>query len=409
MVKDLKQSPELSIHRISAIQPRIESIDILRGVVMIIMALDHVRDFFHREALIDSPTNLATTTPLLFLTRWITHYCAPVFVFLSGISASLAGQKKTKNELSIYLVKRGLWLIIAELIIINFSLSFDPGFSSFFLQVIWVIGCSMILLGLMIKAPVTVIAFAGLLIILGHNALDYFQFANEKKSLIMDIFLRAQWTEYPIGGGRTIKIAYAVLPWTAVMLLGYACGSLYTSLYLPKSRRKILIAAGIGMVLLFILLRLPNIYGDPSPWQPQKNFLFTLFSFINTSKYPPSLLYLCMTIGPALILLGLLENRQLFISKFLMAYGKVPFFYYVLHFYLIHLLCLLFFFGSGHPASEAIDPKGLLVIFGRPVKFGFDLWVVYLVWFFIVALLYYPCKWFGFYKKRHRHWWLSYI
>lgn len=388
---------------------RMESIDVVRGLVMIVMTLDHVRDFFHRDAFLDSPTNLATTTPVLFLTRWITHYCAPVFVFLSGISAYLVGQKKNKNELSAYLIKRGCWLILAELIIVNFSLSFDPGFSSFLLQVIWAIGCSMVVLGLMVKAPMTLIAIVGLLIFFAHNLLDYLPAANENKSMAMDLFLRAQWSEYPIAGGKTVKVAYAILPWMSVMFLGYVCGTIFTANRSSTKRRKTLIVMGAGLIGFFIHLRLLNSYGDPSPWQSEKNFLFTLFSFVNTSKYPPSLLYLCMTIGPALLVLGLLEGRNWFFQKLLLVYGKVPFFYYVLHFYLIHILCVIVFYTNGGEHKEAFDSSAPLLMYGRPVQFGFDLWVVYLVWILVVALLYYPCQWFGRYKKNHRQWWLSYL
>jgi uncharacterized membrane protein len=412
MVEFLKQPQrehKMDIRNISPSNMRVESIDIVRGLVMIVMALDHVRDFFHRDAFLDSPTNLATTTPVLFLTRWITHYCAPVFVFLSGISAYLAGQKKTKSELSTYLIKRGCWLILAELVIVSFGLSFDPAFSSFLLQVIWVIGWSMVALGLMVKAPTVVIVMVGLCIFLAHNMLDYLPAANENKSMAMDLFLRAQWSEYRIAGGKTIKVAYAILPWMSVMFLGYVCGKIFTANYSSAKRRKVLITIGAGMMVFFVLLRLLNSYGDPSPWQTQNNFLFTLFSFVNTTKYPPSLLYLCMTIGPALVVLGLIEGRTWFFGKLLLVYGKVPFFYYVLHFYLIHLLCVATFFINGGEHKEAFDTSAPLLIYGRPVHFGFDLWVVCLVWILVVAMLYYPCQWFGGYKKNHRQWWLSYV
>jgi uncharacterized membrane protein len=389
---------------------RIQSIDILRGAVMVIMALDHVRDFIHIGAFTQNPTDLNTTTPVLFLTRWITHFCAPIFIFLSGISAFISGQKKSRKELSTFLIKRGAWLLIVELVIVNFSLSFDPYFRSFFLQVIWAIGWSMIILGALVRTSLPVIAIVAALLLFGHNLVDYANLLSTGTAgVLCQLLLTGKWTVIPMAGSVKAIAAYAILPWTAVMLLGYIAGNLYKKSVHPIARKNMLVVAGLSMLILFFFLRILNQYGDPSPWSLQKNGLFTFFSFFNVTKYPVSLQYTCMTLGPALILLAVLEQSKNRFSRFLIVYGKVPFFYYIIHFYLIHLICMVIFFGQGYSMNEALDPSVPLIMYFRPLVFGVSLTSVYLVWIALVASLYYPCKWFGQYKQTHRHWWLSYI
>ncbi|MBG9378688.1 DUF1624 domain-containing protein [Panacibacter sp. DH6] len=387
---------------------RIVSIDILRGAVMIIMALDHVRDFFHIHAFDDDPTNLATTTPLLFFTRWITHFCAPVFLFLSGTSAFLAGQKKTTKEHSIFLIKRGLWLVFVELIVITLGWTFNPLYNVFILQVIWAIGCSMIILGLLVRTSLPVIFITGLIITAGHNIIDYIQPPQEGPAYVVyTILFKGAFAFFPYTAQRGFLDVYAILPWTGVMLLGYAAGKYFLPQVTAGKRKQALMTLGIATTLLFVVLRFINGYGDPKPWAAQTSVLYTIFSFVNTTKYPASLLYLCMTIGPALIVLSLIGHVQNRVSAILITYGRVPFLYYVLHFYLIHLFCVIAFFASGHGVHEIIDPN--LPFLFRPVKYGFDLWVVYLVWIIVVVVLYWPCKWFNRYRATHRQWWLSYI
>ena len=390
-----------------ATKQRIHSIDILRGIVMLIMALDHVRDFFHIHGMDDTPTNLATTTPALFFTRWITHFCAPTFVFLSGISAFIAGRRKTTKELSAFLIKRGLWLILVEVVVITFALSYDPFYNKIFLQVIWAIGFSMIILGVLTRTSITVITITGLLLVLGHNIFDYIKLADGAGAAILKASIASGFNFIPLGGSRSILMFYTALPWTGVMLLGYAFGTIYKQEYEAKRRRYLIFVSGIAVTLVFILLRLVNMYGDPAPWTVQKDGMLTFLSFLNTTKYPPSLMYVCMTLGPALIVLALTETAQNRLAKILMVYGRVPFFYYVLHFFLIHTLLVVLFYWSGCTSKDIVDPN--IPFNFRPLHFGYGLPVVYLIWFCVIAALYFPCKWFNRYKATHDQWWLSYV
>lgn len=382
---------------------RINSIDLLRGIVMVIMALDHVRDFFHIGAFTADPLDLQTTSPLLFFTRWITHFCAPIFVFLSGASAYFQSSRKTTKELSGFLIKRGLWLILVELAIITLAISFDVTYSIFFLQVIWAIGISMVLLGLVIWLPFYAILSIGLIIVLGHNIFDTI---NLPQGMFWDLLFRQGF--HNIGGGRTLGILYPFLPWTGLMFLGYCFGKLFVDTPAEKRRSKLLLLSAV-IILLFISLRATNAYGDPGLWSSQKNGLYTVLSFINTTKYPPSLLYICMTIGPAILFLALIGNRETSLSKIITVYGKVPFFYYVLHFFLIHLVSAILFLSRGHSFSEGVNG-----VPGFPFKFlipgeGVSLGMTYLVWVAVVVALYPLCKWFSEYKKTHKQWWLSYL
>ncbi len=387
---------------------RIHSIDILRGAIMLIMALDHVRDFFHIHGVDQDATDLATTTPLLFFTRCITHFCAPVFLFLSGISAFLSGQKKTIKEHSVFLMKRGLWLIVVEVVIMTLAITFNPLYNVIILQVIWAIGVSMIILGLLVRTSVTVIFITGCILFFGHNILDYVTLPKEGAgNIAWNILITSPRVFIPLGGNRFIFDLYTILPWTGAMLIGYAIGTWYRSSADTVKRRKKLLRAGLSLAALFIILRFINQYGDPAPWSHQKDGVFTFLSFLNTSKYPPSLQYLCMTIGPALIILSFIEQSQTRLSKILIVYGRVPFFYYVLHFYHIHTLCVIFFFASGYGVKDIVDTN--IPFLFRPLHFGFSLPIVYLVWFFVIAVLYKPCKWFNNYKATHSQWWLQYV
>lgn len=323
---------------------RIQSIDILRGTVMLIMALDHIRDFFHIHGADQNPVDMATTTPALFFTRWITHFCAPVFVFLSGTSAFIAGQKRTKKELSLFLIKRGLWLVFVEMAIITLGITFNPLYNLIVWQVIWAIGWSMVILGLLVRTSMTVIVITGCVIFFGHNILDYINLPQQGTgNVLWRIFFTASPTLFPINKDRFIFDIYAILPWTGAMLLGYGFGTLYRSSVDAATRKRTILSAGIFLTALFILLRLINKYGDPAPWSQQKDSVYTFLSFLNTTKYPCSLQYLSMTIGPALILLAFIEQTQNRLGKILAVYGRVPFFYYVIHFYLIHTICVIIF------------------------------------------------------------------
>jgi uncharacterized membrane protein len=390
---------------------RIESIDLVRGLVMIIMALDHVRDFFHSEAFTDDPLNLATTTPLLYFTRWITHFCAPIFVFLSGTSIYLQSLRKTKKELSSFLIKRGLWLIFVEFVIISFSWSFDPFYNFIYLQVIWAIGISMVILGLLIHLPYKLILALGLIIVFGHNLLDLPEAsAGFRAGFWWDLLHYAKWSDYTFAPNHHLIIIYPFVAWTGVMMLGYCAGIFYTATYSAKQRQKIIFRTGIALIVLFVVLRFLNIYGDPVPWTTQKNSFYTFLSFLNVNKYPPSLLYLCITIGPCLVLLSFMENVKNRFTGILVVFGRTAFFYYIIHFFLIHLLLAIAFYAQGHSTQQALDSmKNLPFLFTIPGQ-GFGLAGVYGVWAFVIVVLYPVCKWYDQYKTSHKEkWWLSYL
>lgn len=392
------------------IQPkqRILSIDILRGMVMLIMALDHVRDFFHVTAMTDDPLNLQTTTPVLFFTRWITHFCAPIFVFLSGTSAYLSGKRKSKKELSIFLIKRGVWLVLAEIVIVTLGLSFNPFYNAIFLQVIWAIGWSMVILGILVQLPMAVIITVGFILVLGHNITDHIQLPKDGAAVVLtNVFITARGYFIPLGSTHGILVLYAILPWTGIMLLGYGLGTVFQPEISRQQRHQILVGLGLGTLLLFAVLRYANVYGDPSLWTKQPSGFYTFLSFMNTSKYPPSLLYTCMTISAALLLLALLERVSNRFTSIISVYGRVPFFYYILHFYLIHTLVVILFFASGYSTGQIADNQTPFLF--RPANFGYTLVLVYGIWLALIALLYFPCRWYDRYKKSHHFWWLSYV
>ncbi len=372
---------------------------------MLIMALDHVRDFFHESAMQADPLNLETTTTPLFFTRWITHYCAPIFLFLSGVSAYISGQRKTKAELSRFLISRGIWLVLVELLVISLAITYDPFYRIFILQVIWAIGWSMILLGLLVRASYSAVLILGIVIVLGHNITDFFPQLRESK--LMELLLTTSGAFWEYAPGRFIMPAYAILPWTGIMFLGYALGRWYSSTVAESARRKWLLYAGASSLLLFVLLRVAGVYGDPSSWTQQSSAWLSFLSFINVTKYPVSLQYSLMTLGVALLSLAILERARGRFANFLVVYGRVPFFYYVLHFFLIHAITVAFFFAEGRGSSEILDPNSPFLF--RPVNFGYSLMVVYMVWLGVILLLYKPCKWFMELKQRRKEWWLSYV
>ncbi|MBK9075157.1 MAG: DUF1624 domain-containing protein [Flavobacteriales bacterium] len=387
---------------------RISSLDLLRGIVMVIMALDHARDFFHFGLLFGAdPTDMATTTPGLFLTRWITHFCAPVFVFLAGTSAFLYGRTRTTAQLSRFLWTRGLWMVFVELVIVNFGWSFDPLFTFNFLAVFWAIGVSMIALAALVHLPYRAVLVVGLTIVFLHNLLDHATVPKEGFiGVLFDALHRGGGLEY--APGRGMAWAYPVLPWIGTMALGYAFGKLFAAEVPSALRKRALLQLGFSAIALFIVLRGWNIYGDLLPWVDQPTMTYDLFSILNTTKYPPSLLYLCMTLGPALLFLAWAEGRELrWVGPFIV-FGRVPFFYYMLHIYLLHALATVAMVWQGQPVRETIfaytlDPKDY-------VDNGFPLWVAYLAWISVVVALYFPCRWFARYRAEHKEkWWLSYL
>ena len=373
------------------------------------MGLDHTRDFFHSAAYTDDPLNLETTSPLLFFTRWITHFCAPIFVFLSGTSIYLQSLRKTKSQLSAFLIKRGLWLIFAEVAIVTLGITFNPFYNFIILQVIWAIGISMVILGFLIRLPFNVILTLGLVIILGHNLLDIPQSAQGFKSnFLWDLFHRMGF--YQLGENHFIQIMYPFVPWTGLMMVGYCTGIFYTNKFSAERRKKILAVIGFSLILFFVIVRFINVYGDPFTWSHQKNGLYTFLSFMKVHKYPPSLMYMCITIGPALLVLSLIENIQNGFTNYVRTYGRTAFFYYLIHFYLLHILCAIAFFARGHTMQDAINSaKKLPFMFLVPGE-GFSLTVVYLIWAAVVIALYPLCKWYHKYKTSNKEkWWLSYV
>ncbi len=390
------------------VRKRIYSIDLLRGLVMIIMALDHVRDYFHADAFLYDPLDLEKTNVILFFTRWITHFCAPVFVFLAGTSAFLSGQRKTKKELSLFLLKRGLWLVFIELFITNFGWNFAITFPTILFIVIWALGISMIILAALIHLPTTFILITGILLVAGHNLLDGIHFTgNNWPAFGWSLLHEPNFFTWQ---GRLVFIGYPVIPWIGVMALGYCLGQLYTTDFDPNRRRKILLVISAAAIGLFILLRLTNFYGDSSPWSRQQSVFFSFLSFLNTSKYPPSLLYILMTLGPAVLFLAFTERTNHAFAKWVSVYGRVPMFYYLVHIYLIHLLAMIF-----SEIFTVFDWRNWILQqplwFNDALKgYGYSLGIVYLVWLFVVIALYPLCKKYDRYKQNHKEkWWLSFL
>ena len=380
---------------------RLESIDVLRGVIMIVMALDHVRDFFGNSGL--NPTDPATTTIPLFFTRWITHFCAPVFFLLTGTGAYLSLRKKTKRELSRFLFTRGVWLIFLELVVVRcLGWQFNFDYHLLGLIVLWALGWAMIVLSVLVYLPTWAVTAVGLVMIAGHNLLDKISSANPVWSILHSpnmIVLSPQ---------HTVFVAYTLIPWVGVTAAGYGLGQVYS--WASERRKSFLLPLGVGLTAGFIVLRWINVYGDPGPWSTQKSAAYTVLSFLNTNKYPPSLLYLLMTLGPAMIFLWAMDARTPGFLRPALVVGKVPMFYYLLHVPLIHVLALIVCYaryGQVHWMFESPDITSFPIT--KPPGWGYSLPIVYLVWAFVVCALYPLCKWFAGVKQRRSDAWLSYF
>lgn len=386
---------------------RIHSIDILRGIIMVIMALDHTRDFFHVDALVFDPTALDKTSPVLFFTRWITHFCAPGFVLLAGTSAFISGVNKTKRELSRFLLTRGVWLIVLEFTVLRAFFFFNFYYDVTFLTVLWVIGWCMIFLAGLIYLPLRLNLVIGLCIVFFHDALALIPV--EPNQLLYAPWIVLMRTGFlPITPDHAFIISYPIIPWLGIMVLGYCAGKLYTD-YDAYTRKRWLIWSGTMTIVLFIILRFLNIYGDSAPWQQQPSLTFSILSFFNTTKYPVSLLFTFMTLGPLLLLLAVLENAKTTRLAFFKTYGQVPLFYFLLHFLLIHLVALAaFIIKTGTPLSE-IDFHFSKSFGGITPGVGHSLGWTYLVWICIVLVLYPVCRWYGRYKQTHTYRWLRYL
>jgi uncharacterized membrane protein len=380
---------------------RLNSVDLLRGIAMVVMALDHTRDFFHDARF--NPLDLTQTTTVLFLTRWVTHHCAPAFVFLAGTGAFLSlSRGKTKRELSGFLVTRGLWLVLLELTVIRLGWDFNLDFSVVFVQVIWAIGWSMVVLSVLLFLPRGVIAAVALGMIAFHNLFDGVDASSLGSFGWLWQVLHVQ-SKIEYAAGREFFVIYPLIPWIGVMAAGYLFGAVLQKE--ERARRRVSYGIGLGLIGGFILLRALNVYGDPHPWSVQDTPIKTALSFLDTHKYPPSLLYLMMTVGPAIAVLPLLERWKGKIADFLTVFGRVPMFYYVVHIYLIHGLAVVAALLTVKDASflftstpwEAWPP------------YGFSLGIVYLVWVSVILILYLPCRWFAKIKRERKEAWLSYL
>lgn len=387
---------------------------------MIIMALDHVRDYFSRDAFRFDPTDLTKTNGILFFTRWITHFCAPIFVFLSGIAACLYGNRTSKKELSFFLLTRGVWLILLEMFVVTLGWTFNLTYPIHSLQVIWAIGISMVALAGIIHMDRRLILLTGLILVAGHNLLDNIHVSGHGPLSFLWSFLHEPGS-YRFGNALYL-LRYPVLPWIGVMTIGYYLGALYSPAYDDEMRKVTLLSLGFGAISLFLVLRAIDVYGDPSHWSVQRNALLTFCSFLNVTKYPPSFLYILMTLGPAMVFLVFAERWQSFIPypipfkplkplrEIVAVFGRVPMFYYLAHIYLIHGLAVAGVMLQGHNASAMILPSRVNQT--PDLKgYGFGLGTVYLVWIGVVVALYPLCKRYDSYKRAHlrQHWWLSYL
>ncbi|QHV97810.1 DUF1624 domain-containing protein [Spirosoma endbachense] len=383
---------------------RNNGIDVMRGLVMIIMALDHVRDLLHITSLSQSPTNLTTTTPVLFFTRWVTYLCAPTFVFLAGTSAFLS--MSAKNDLPAtrrFLLSRGIWLVGLEFSLVNFGMWFDPHFDVLIVEVIAAIGVGFLILSALLKLPPRTIGFIGGMIVALHELVSLLPVPD---NLLLKVLLSLfSPMAFPYATRKLFFVAYPPIPWLGIMLIGYGAGHFFAST--EKNQRRIFLRIGLVSLGLFIALRVANLYGDPVNWSPQKNLLYTFLSFINVTKYPPSLQFCLLFLGIMFLILSLVQGLKNNWTDRVGVYGKTPLFYFLVHWYLIHPLVFVMVFLQGFNWSDLVFGTN----FGRPkTGSGVELWAIYLIWVFIVMVMYPLCRWYGIYKERHKEQkWLRYI
>ena len=384
-----------------AATPRVQAIDVVRGLAMVIMALDHIREFWSPTPV--RPEDVAHASALLFFTRWVTHFCAPTFVFLAGVSVFLYQQKQPdKGRVSWFLLTRGLWLVVLEIVVINFLLQWGA-YNVILLQVIWVLGWGMVLLAGLIWLPRGLVAVFALLAIFGHNALPTIQ--PVAAATLLPALLYDSPFLYPLTPKLPVLAAYTILPWAGVLAAGYCIGPWFR-VPLPVRKRRLRWAGGAAL-LFFVALRATNWYGDPAPWSSQaRGAFYSALSFLNVTKYPPSLLFLSLTLGVALLLLSGAEQGPGRVRGWLSTFGKVPMFYYLLHFCLISGGALVWTWAQfGQPFNLSFAPPGV----APPATYQPSLLRAYAVWAAVVLLAYWPCRWYQGYKQRHAHWWLAYV
>jgi uncharacterized membrane protein len=388
------------VEAVTVKRARLESVDLLRGVIMIIMALDHTRDFFGQPG---SPTNLATASIALFFTRWITNFCAPVFFLLVGTGAWLSLRKRTKSELSRFLFTRGLWLLFLELTLFRcLAVQFNFDYHITIINVLWALGWAMIVLSVLIHLPPSIVTAFGVVMIATHNLFDSINSSNPFWSILHSPNIIV------FTPSHAVFIAYPLIPWVGVTAAGYGLGQIYS--WDPIRRQAFLLRLGIGLTVAFIVIRAINVYGDPSRWAPQATHLYTVLSFLNTTKYPPSLLFLLMTLGPPLIFLFLVDTHTPRVLRPALIIGKVPMFYFLMHFFFIHLLAVFICFaryGHIHWMFESPDIAHFPIT--QPSGWGLPLPLVYLLWAVVVVLMYPLCRWYAAVKQHSNNPWLSYI
>ncbi|HEV7990625.1 MAG TPA: heparan-alpha-glucosaminide N-acetyltransferase domain-containing protein [Gemmatimonadaceae bacterium] len=398
-------TPASRAARGNPIRQRVAGVDVVRGIIMIVMALDHTRDYFGDASA--SPTNLATTTAALFFTRWVTHFCAPTFFLLTGTGAYLALRRRTVADLSRFLLARGLWLIVLELTVARFLWQFNVDYHVTMLNVLWALGWAMLVLGVLVRLPVGAIAAFGLALITFHNLFDRVSAQSLGSLGPLWTILHSPGFLVP-GPPHTVFVAYPVIPWIGVTAVGFALGSLWD---LPAARRRaLLLRMGLGCIGVFLVLRGFNVYGDPVPWSAQPRGAMTLVSFLNLNKYPPSLLFLLMTLGPVLLLLRALDARIPSVLRPALVIGQVPMFYYLAHVLLLHVIATvasLARYGTLRPAIES--PSLDRFPMTQPPGWPASLPVVYVIWICVVLALYPLCRWYAEVKRRSSNPWLSYL
>ncbi len=390
---------------------RLTSIDMLRGLVIIIMALDHARDFFHAGAVID-PLSDPNVSPILYFTRWITHFCAPVFVCLAGVSAGLMVARKTPQELCKFLLTRGLWLIFVDMFVISTAVSLSPGGieqlggrTLMFMQVIWAIGASMVVLALAQFLGRRVCLVLGAAIVLGHNLLDGLWPAAASPFTpdpAVPLWSSLHAPMASVIGPFFVLWLYPAIPWVGVMLLGFGASGLFERE--PAARRRALIGWGLALTALFLVLRGVDVYGDANHWEGHERGLATFFDFLNTTKYPPSLLFLAMTLGPAAIFCACADAWRGAIKDAFVMFGRVPFAFYVAHFYLLHFMSVGLGVAQGFEALQLMTFPPFY-----PRGYGVSLGWVYVGWIAAVVALYPLCRWMAGVKARSKARWLSYV
>lgn len=402
--------------QVAAVQPetlrpgRIQSVDALRGLIMIVMALDHTRDFIHSAAMSFSPTDLTQTTAPIFFNRWVTHICAPVFAFTAGIGAFFwLSHNRTKAQLSRFLLTRGLWLMLLEVTVLRFILLLQVSFNNalIILTVFWMLGLCMVVMAGLVHLPTRVLLALSVVMIAAHNLFDSASGMRPgQTSWLWDIL--HQQAVFKLQSTNVV-VAYPLIPWVAVMAAGYCLGPVLR--WEPARRQRFMFKLGLILCVGFVILRAWNHYGDPAPWSVQHSALFTVLSFLNCTKYPPSLLFLLMTLGPALLIMAGLDRVRFSAANPLIVFGRVPFFFFLLHLAVIHataILMSLIRYGRHSflliPAPSIGSPRELF-----PPDYGFNLGVVYLVWVAVVALVYPVCRWYAGLKQRRSDWWLSYL